>query len=203
MGQMSAPSPRAWQFRTIYLLNRWRGTETRSGPGSSMGSTRRLREALPGLMAELGVTSVLDAACGASWWMPDLPGYVGVDIVAEAIKAVSERFPERTYAVADICTDTLPKADAVIARDVLAHLPTADVKAALSNIARMSPRYLLATTFVGADNRADTKVGGYHEIDLAVAPFDLGEPLRLILDGYWEDELKYPNKHMGVWQCAS
>lgn len=199
---MARGTLRSATFRRIYVRNRWNGTETRSGPGSTMRSTTRLRETLPRLMVELGATSVLDAACGASWWMPELPGYVGVDIVPEAVDAVREHFPHRTYGVQDICTDDLPKADLVIARDVLAHLPNADVLKALGNIRRMGPRWLLLTTFIGADNRKDTMVGGYHEIDLALAPFDLGQPERVIPDGYWEDDLIYPTKHMGLWRTS-
>lgn len=198
-GMVYPTSLRARIFRTIYSANRWHGTETRSGPGSTMGSTRRLREALPDLIADLGATSVLDAACGASFWMPDLPGYVGVDIVPAAVRTVQQAFPERRYEVADICTDALPRCDAVIARDVLAHLATADALAALGNIRATGARWLLATTFVGGDNAIDTRTGGYHEIDLAEAPFGLGTPRDMIADGYWEDDLIYPTKHIGVW----
>jgi len=202
-GMVYPPSLRARIFRTIYSANRWHGTETRSGPGSTLGSTRRLREALPDLIADLGATSVLDAACGASFWMPDLPGYIGVDIVPDAVTIVRHAFPDRRYEVADICTDVLLRCDAVIARDVLAHLATADALAALANIRVTGARWLLATTFVGGDNTVDTKTGGYHEIDLAVEPFALGTPEHMIADGYWEDRMVYPTKQMGVWPLVS
>lgn len=201
-GEMVRLSPRARVFRSIYTKNRWNGTETRSGPGSTFASTRRLREALPRLVDQFQITSVLDAACGASYWMPDLPGYVGVDIVPEAIEAVCDAFPTRRYEVADIVTDDLPRCDAVIVRDVLAHLMTRDAVAALENIRRTGARWLFATTFVGADNSIPAATGGYHEIDLTAAPFGLPKPVRLIPDGYWEEDLIYPTKQMGVWQMS-
>ena len=58
-------SPRALVFRTIYRHNRWNGTETRSGPGSTYASTSRLRRILPELVSGVGAFRVLDAACGA------------------------------------------------------------------------------------------------------------------------------------------
>lgn len=191
---------RAQAFSKIFRRNTWNSTETKSGPGSTKGSTRRLAERLPSLLENWEIHSVLDAACGASFWMPDLPGYVGVDVVAEAIAEIQAQFPLRSYQVADICTADLPRTDAVIMRDVLAHLPTADVLLALDNARRAGIRWLLATSFRGGDNSIDTRAGGYHEIDLEKPPFSLGEPFVLIPDGYWEDELVYPNKFFGLWE---
>lgn len=202
-GAVPVPSLRARAFHQIFTRNRWNGTETRSGPGSTLGSTARLAAELPTLLALLEATSVLDAACGASFWMPDLPGYVGVDIVPDAIAVVQERFPDRHYFVADIVSDALPPSDVVIARDVLAHLPNRDVLGALANFRSTGARYLLLTTFDGADNSVDARAGGYHELDLTQPPFSLGEPLRKIADGYWEDALVYPTKQLGVFVCTS
>ena len=186
-------------FRSIYRANRWHGTETRSGPGSTTVSTKRLRRILPELVSGMGVTSVLDAACGASFWMPDLPGYVGVDIVPEAVEAVEAAFPGRLYMTEDICTADLPRCEMVIARDVLAHLSNAEVMQALENFRRSGAIWALLTTFEDAVNDADTRTGGYREYDLEREPFSLGEPWLVIEDGYWEDELVYPSKLMGLW----
>jgi hypothetical protein len=189
-------------FRSIYRLNRWHGTETRSGPGSTHGATSRLRRILPELVPGIG-NSFLDAACGASWWMPELPGYRGIDIVPEAVQAVANRFPHRSYAVGDICSEHLV-ADVVFMRDVLAHLSNDEVRAALGNV---RATWLMATTFEGADNSARGRTGGYREYDLEREPFSLGKPWMTIEDGYWceqgeAERLVYPNKMMGVWACA-
>jgi len=134
--------------------------------------------------------------------MPDLPGYIGIDIVPEAVQAAAERFPGRTYHVGDICTAELPRCDVIVARDVLAHLSNAEVLKALGNFRRSGPIWLCATTFEGSDNTRDTRAGGYHEYDLEAPPFALGRPWLVIEDGYWEDELIYPTKYLGVWACA-
>ena len=81
--------PRKTRFTKIYEDDVWRGAgETRSGAGSTMHATRELRDALPRLLRSLGVTSLLDAGCGDTNWLPDLGGigYVGVDIVPDAIE---------------------------------------------------------------------------------------------------------------------
>jgi SAM-dependent methyltransferase len=198
----STTNQRARVFGHIYARNRWHGTETRSGPGSTLASTRRIREALPQLLAMLDAHSLLDAACGASWWMPEIEGYIGVDIVPDAVAAARAQFPTRQFEVADIVTDDLPEADVAICRDVLAHLPRTDQLAALANLAR-SVRWLFVTTFAGADNTRDASAGGYHEYDLSQPPYNMSDPFQMIPDGYWEDELIYPTKYLGLYLCGS
>ena len=118
-----------------------------------------------------------------------------MDIVPEAVQAISEHFPDRSYRVGDICTEHL-EADVVFLRDVLAHLSNAEVQQALGNV---RATWLMATTFEGAPE-GDTRTGGYREYDLERT---LGRPWMVIEDGFWEDELVYPNKLMGVWACGS
>ena len=118
---------RAQVFTLLYRRNGWNGRETRSGPGSGTEATAALREWLPEVLEELGVGSVLDAGCGEATWQPELPGYIGADIVREAVLAARERHPERTYVLADICRDDLPRTDAVFCRDALQHLVTGGI----------------------------------------------------------------------------
>jgi hypothetical protein len=186
-------------FEIIHKHDRWHGPESRSGPGSTQGATVRLREALPSLVRGLRIGSVLDAGAGDSLWMPDLPGYVGVDVAPSAIKAAEQAFPGRVFFVRDICTMNLPRTDAVILRDVLAHLSNADALAALENIRAAGAHWLFATTFDPADNATDTRTGRYREYDLTREPYGFGEPWWLIEDGFWEDDVIFPNKFFGIW----
>jgi SAM-dependent methyltransferase len=186
-------------FELIYKHDRWRGPESRSGPGSTRGSTARLQRILPQLVAGLRIESVLDAGAGDSQWMPDLPGYIGVELVPDAIAAVEARFPERAYFTGDICSIHLPRCDAVIIRDVLAHLSNVDALAALKNIRESGATWLFATTFDPADNTTDTLTGRYREYDITRPPYDLGEPWWLIEDGFWEDRVVFANKFFGAW----
>jgi len=51
----------AQRFTAIYETNYWSGDdESRSGGGSTLYATERIREAIPGLLLKYGVRSVLD-----------------------------------------------------------------------------------------------------------------------------------------------
>lgn len=67
-------------FDRIYRTNGWAGQESLSGPGSGASATWRTAQAVQELVARLGARSVLDVGCGDCAWMPELPGYVGVDV---------------------------------------------------------------------------------------------------------------------------
>lgn len=188
-------------FDRIYERNAWHGRESLSGPGSGTASTTRLVPELLSLVARTGARSVLDAACGDGFWMPDLPGYIGIDLVSAAVERARARRPDRDLRVADIRRDALPAADLVILRDALQHLPIADARAALANIARSGSRWLLASTYEGGAN-VDVADGGDWCPDLQASPFDLPAPVARIFDGWgWEDpdELRDARKWLGLW----
>ena len=140
-------------FSRIYATNAWNGVESRSGPGSGAAATRKLAADIVALVDELGVRSVLDAACGDGYWMPDLPGYTGIDVAPEAIAIARRRHPERRYLVGSLAMVRLPRADLVILRDALQHLSLRDGMAALAAVVESGPRWLLASTYVGRTTR--------------------------------------------------
>jgi SAM-dependent methyltransferase len=189
----------AERFTSIWKRNAWNGTETKAGPGSTRGATQRLVEALPKLLEEMGISSVLDAGCADSWWMPELPGYIGVDIVPQAIERARELHPDREFLVADICADELPKCEAVLIRDALQHLSLKDGLTALQNFRRMGAKWLLASSHEGEEN-SDVPSGGYYPCNLEAAPFWLGHPRWKIPDGVWDSGMRYPNKVFGLWE---
>lgn len=188
-------------FQTIYRENRWNGIESRSGPGSGPVATRHVADAILGLVDELGVRSVLDAACGDGYWMPDLPGYTGVDVAPEAVRIARRRHPDRRYLVGSVAQIRLPRVDLVIFRDAMQHLSLRDGMAALAGIVEAGPRWLLASTYVGGEN-VDIVTGDAYSPDLSAPPFDLGQPMRLIFDGYTyhdPDAVRDERKHLGLW----
>jgi len=189
---------RSQAFSRIYRANAWNGRETRSGPGSGTEATAALAEWLPAICDQYGIGSVLDAGCGEGTWQPELPGYVGVDIVREALAVARRKHPERTYGLVDICRDILPEAEAVLCRDALQHLSLADGQAAISNFRRMGAKYLIASSHQGETNR-DITSGGWYPSNLEAAPFWMGEPLEVLFDGHWEGVDRYPQKVMGLW----
>lgn len=182
-------------FADIYREHRWAGSESRSGWASSLEQTTFLRTVLPGLCASLGVESVLDAPCGDSYWQPELPGYVGVDIVPDAVTASRERHPGRRFELADILHDELPAADLVLCRDLFPHLSYEDGWRALANLRRTGARYLLATTSVGATIK-DAPTGGIRRVDME-AVFALGRPLALLDNGRREG--RDHDRWLGLW----
>jgi SAM-dependent methyltransferase len=152
------------------------------------------------------VRSVVDAACGDGYWMPDLPGYTGIDVSAEAIELAQRRHPERRYLVGSLATVRIPTADLVIFRDALQHLSLNDGTAALARIIESGPRFLLASTYIGGLNE-DITTGDAYSPDLMGQPFNLGEPDRMIFDGYHyhehgTDAVRDPRKHLGLWSIA-
>ena len=100
-----------------------------SGLGSEDDATANLRQRLPALLHELGATSLLDAPCGDGGWISTLDigmPYTGVDVVPELIDDLRGRPARdgisRTYLLADITRDPVPRAAAILCRECLVHL---------------------------------------------------------------------------------
>jgi SAM-dependent methyltransferase len=184
-------------FDDIYRRRAWGEEQSASGPGSGEPATRLVGPAIVMLVEELGASSVLEVGCGDGYWMPDLPGYVGIDVSAEAIKLASKRHPRREYRVATLDELDLGAFDLVIVRDVIQHLPSVEGVRILSAI---TDRWLLASTFVGGTN-VEIAPGDAYSPDLTAPPFDMPEPDRLIFDGYGYFEPTYRDvrKFLGLW----
>jgi hypothetical protein len=188
-------------FERIYAENAWLCEESRSGPGSTLARTAQLREALPALLRELGVRSLLDAPCGDFHWMAEVPlpgvAYTGVDIVPALIEANRARFaaPGRAFAQADIVRDPLPYADAILCRECLVHLPLAAAVSTLANFRRSGARWLIATTFPGTRKNEEVATGWWRPLDLERPPFSLPPAIR-----HLNERLPaWPDKALGVW----
>lgn len=192
-------------FSRIYQGNLWNGTETRSGPGSNRAPTTRVSEALLALVAELGISSVVDVACGEGYWQPELPGYVGLDVAPEAIEAARQFHPDREYRVHD-ARSGCPQADLVICRDALQHLSLRDGSRMLAAIRESGSTWLLASTYVGGTNGSGPSGRYvYFEPDLEAAPYSLPPALRLLRDGFdyqHPDVIRDPRKMLGLWRLA-
>jgi len=189
-------------FSRIYRGNEWNGIESLSGPGSGKAATYALARELPALVERLGITSVLDVACGDGYWMPDLPGYLGIDASPEAINLAKRRHPGRRYGVmegADL-TDAW-HADLVICRDAIQHLSLYHGSMLVNAIRSVNARFLLLSTYPGRVNR-DISTGDYYEPDLTVEPFSMPAPDELIPDGYAYvgEGVRDPGKFLGLWR---
>jgi hypothetical protein len=187
-------------FADIYKQNGWGAKETRSGWGSTLAQTEKLRQSFPELLKFLGADIVVDAGCGDANWISQISGsfrlYLGFDIVEDLIAEMRKRHSARldhSYAVADITRDRLPRGDVILCRDVLTHLPADMVREALARFKESGSKYLIATTFTDTRN-ADVRIGGWHPPNLTAAPFNLPAPKVLL-----SEELTGTTKSLGVW----
>lgn len=189
-------------FTRIYDANLWADPESRSGRGSTLARTEAIRRELPALLRDLGVGTLLDAACGDFNWMSRIDlggiGYVGVDVVAVLVAENRRRCggEGREFVLADITRDPLPRADAVLCRDCLIHLSLDAARAALANFKRSGARHLLATTHTDVRRNIDIENGSWRSLNLQLPPFDFPPPARLVV----EDEAA--GKCLGVWALA-
>ncbi len=196
--------PMEFTFTRVYHTHRFGGKISASGPGSDLTQTEAIRQALPVLIKELGVQTVLDAPCGDFYWMRDthlnIEKYTGIDIVAAIIKK-----NQRLYGAGgvefkrmNLVKGRLPHAELILCRDCLVHFSFKDVFAALENFKRSGAKYLLTTTFIRHDNE-DIITGGWQPLNLQKPPFNFPQPIRIINEGCSEEADKYKDKCLGLW----
>ncbi len=192
-------------FHTIANQNLWGSKESLSGPGSTLDSTVSLRSALPGILLDLGIRTLVDAPCGDMNWMRHLQysfeKFIGVDIVPSVIEMLRKQaFPvSHHFQVGNIATDILPAADAVLCRDCLVHLPFSAIQAAARLWKLAGFKYVLATTFPDKMSNEDIAPGGWRPLNMRAAPFLWSEPVMLLIDN---DGVGAPDddKSLGVWR---
>ena len=190
-------------FRHHYEANGWACEESVSGDGSTVEYTENLRAKLPGLIEDLDVSTFLDAPCGdLNWvrlveWDRELQ-YIGGDIVGPLIERNQAQFGDehRRFVKLDVTADPLPAADLWMCRDCLFHLSERDVFKALGNFARSDVPYLLTSTHQNCTANEDIPTGSFRELNLELAPYSLGPPVRAIDD--WIEG--YPVRQLGLWE---
>jgi len=199
-------------FTRIYAENAWRGRgsgESKSGPGSSLTYTESMRAELPEIFEKYDIRSIIDAGCGDFTWMKEVPlkgiDYTGLDVVDSVIEANQAKYGEagKRFEKADLTADTLPKADLVIARDVLFHLPLNLGMAAVKNFQKSGSKYLLSTTHRDNPVNKDVATGGFRLINLEEDPFSLPPALEYIPDrgeeGHYPEGHPQHHRNLGLW----
>jgi hypothetical protein len=202
---------RAWRWRRgnvanvftdIYQHNRWQDPESVSGRGSTLARTTAIRQALPALLKDLGVTSLLDAACGDFNWLRhvDLSGinYTGADIVPALIARNQKLYghKERAFIVLNLIKDRLPTVDAILCRDLFIHLSCSHIRAAIDNFKQSKSNYLLTTTHTSVAYNSDIETGDWRTINLHLPPFNFPPPVCSLV----EDPTT--GKRLSVWRLA-
>lgn len=181
----------------------WGGTESVSGPGSSVEATEEIIKKLPMLIKSLHIKTVLDAPCGDFNWMKlvnlDIEQYFGVDIVSELIEKNNHYYSnhQRKFLYLDITSDPLPAVDLIICRDCLVHFSFQNIWQTLNNFKRSSSKYLLTTTFTEHPTNKDIKTGDWRHLNLQKEPFNFPKPLYII------KEKPYADKSLALWWLDS
>ena len=208
---MSDSDDRAARFQKIFDENSWGNSESISGEGSNLERTKVVRAKLPGLLARHGVRSILDAPCGDFYWMKEVPlgdiDYIGADIVPEIIAKDVEWYSaqRRRFVLCDLVSDPLPKADLILCRDCLVHLPYAETRRAIDNFTRSGAVWLLTTTFTGERTNRDIEIGDWRPINLERAPYGFPRPVDVLneeSDEVDEELGAFPDKSLGLWRLA-
>jgi hypothetical protein len=176
-------------FDHFYRTNAWGTAESVSGPGSTLAYTAHLRTALPRLVHDLGVRTLLDAPCGDVHWIRAVEWhqpirYIGGDICSALIdrnQAANDR-DGWSFLPLDIRRDSLPQADLWLCRDCLFHLPESDVLAVLRNFIGHEIPYLLTSCHTACRINSDIPTGGFRLLNLQLAPYGLPKPLATIDD---------------------
>ena len=167
-------------FSNIYKHNLW-GTETKSGPGSTLNEAKSITLWMKKNLRKLGITTIVDAACGDFNWMRHIVcnsdiKYHGLDIVEELVKNNQRLYGSENikFELANICETTLPSCDLLIVRHCLFHLCFSDINNFLKNIRNTNYRYILLDTHVFDNNyeNRDILSGEFRLIDLFSKPFN-------------------------------
>lgn len=194
------------RFTEVFEKNLFNGGESRSGIGSSLDQTRRLRAELPKLLSEIGVQTFLDAPCGDCHWIALLDWtkikYTGADVVPALIERNRTRLEGRgmQFTAADLCSDSLPRADVIFCRDCWVHLSYRQIKMCVENFRRSGAEYLMTTTFTARSKNKNLGDRIWRPLNFQAVPFCFPEPLRLLVEDCTEDEGAYRDKAMGLWR---
>lgn len=152
-----------------------------SGEGSTIEKTKIYRFFLEDFIAEHQIKSIVDYGCGdwESTQLVNLEGinYTGVDIVKPVIENNIAKYgsPTVKFVHANGNEIDLPKADLLICKDVLQHLPNSAIHKFITQIPKY--KYCLITNDVDAltlsSSNIDTYAGNWRSIDLTRPPFNV------------------------------
>jgi hypothetical protein len=195
-------------FINIYERNAWGNVESRSGSGSTLEQTKTIRAAIPRLLRDLGVRSLLDIPCGDHHWMREVPlegiEYIGMDIVPSMVERNQRLYGSgrKTFLKGNLVKDSLRKADLILCRDCFGHLPHRDIIESLRNIKRSGSTYILATTFTERTENAELNRFGWRPLNLQLSPFNLPPPIIILNENCTERDGQYSDKSLGLWQIS-
>ena len=207
-------------FSNIYDNHGFGSLESRSGPGSTLDETKKLRESIKKIIKDKNIKSVVDIPCGDFNWMKEIvfnfESYIGGDIVKKAIEENNERYSNSRikFIEFDIVNDEIPNGDLLIVRDIIGHFPIDDGIKILKNILNSKCKYLLSTTWakkIGNDwfpcekndvHRENEGVdyGRFYPVNLMSNPFNLPNAEIYLEEDVMVDNFENGNrKTLALW----
>jgi hypothetical protein len=199
----------AQRFERIHETNLWGADTSVSGVGSELAATAAIRERLPGMLKELGVRSLLDAPCGDHRWMAsldlELDLYVGMDIVPSIVEPLQQRYrrdARRSFVLADLTRDALPRCDLILSRDCLVHFSFATLERALRNLKASGAIWLVTTTFPELERNDDIEDADWRPLNFAAPPFRWPAPAEIINERCTEANGAYADKSLALWRLS-
>lgn len=178
------PGSNAVIFSSIYETGEWdQGNDVKgtSGSGSNPRNAKLYLEYLRDFLKSNQIKSVVDLGCG-DWQLSQLIdwkgiNYVGIDVVDSVIKKNTQKFSDKNivFIKADGIDYPLPKADLLICKDVLQHLPFHDVLSIITQFSKF--KYCLIINDVDPQTltcvNKDIPRGHYRLLDLTQPPFSV------------------------------
>jgi hypothetical protein len=170
--------------------------------------TEQIRRSVPKVLENYGIRSIFDAPCGDFNWMRmlDLTGvdYIGGDIVKALIETNQKKHSSsnKRFIKIDITSDTPPKVDLILCRDLFIHLPLADCQRAVAGFISSDSTYLLATTYIHQPRNDEIKPGAWRPINLQLPPFRFPSPIEMLDDGDANPDLQDHGKCLGLWRIS-
>ncbi len=192
-------------FRQVFLENRWLSAESVSGTGSTLLATNELVPQLLEQISRLRIRSLNDAPCGDFNWIrpvAEAVDYRGFDVVPEVLELARSRGQFR-FEQLDIVEEALPRADAILCRDCLVHLPIDMITRALDNFVQSGSDWLITTTFPFIEENVPARVGSWRPLNLERAPFNLPPPVdRIVERPSIPSHERFGRKMLGVWKLS-
>jgi hypothetical protein len=161
--------------------------------------TETIQIELPRIIERYGIRSMFDAPCGDFTWMRYVvmfeglaqPAfrYIGGDVVAPMVSALSEQGWQGEFRVHDLLADPFPEVDLWFCRDCLYLYSFEDQASVFRRFLDSSIRFLALTSHFNHIN-IDQESGPEREVNYLAEPFRFPKPLEQVLD--WTYEVDRP-----------
>ena len=199
------PNPARTTFTRVVKERTLAGAESVCGSGSTVAATAELLPQLKKVFERHGIVSLSDAPCGDFNWIGPLAqgvSYRGFDLLEEIVELARSRSSHH-FTVLDIASEILPRADAILCRDCLVHLPDDMIAATFRNFVRSGSGWLITTTFPDVPENRKSSMAGWRPINLQAPPFNFPEPVEIIFERpSVPSHVDYGRKALGVWRLA-